>query len=126
MTCEDELTMMPMKLTMENAKGTARSCGRPAAVGHLARDAKSDASLRHDAHGRDASSRRGGGSVCDERCHVADAGHKAGHHRPGEIASVRRGGLRLADDGADASGPHDAPDKECHSGDGREDDGFEG
>ncbi len=39
--------MMPMKLTMENVSGTARSCGRPAADGCLAREAKSGALLRH-------------------------------------------------------------------------------
>lgn len=39
--------MMPMKLTMENVNGTARSCGRPAANGRFARDAKSGALLRH-------------------------------------------------------------------------------
>jgi hypothetical protein len=46
-TCDEELTMMPMKLTMENVNGTARSCGRPAANGRFARDAKSGALLRH-------------------------------------------------------------------------------
>jgi hypothetical protein len=50
MTCEEELTMMPRKLTMENVRGTARSCGRPAAEGRLARDAKSGALLWGDAH----------------------------------------------------------------------------
>jgi hypothetical protein len=45
MTCEEELTMMPMKLTTENVRGTARSCGRPAASGLVARDAKSGAFL---------------------------------------------------------------------------------
>ncbi len=35
---------------MENVKGTARSCGRPAAEGRLARDTKSGALLRGDAH----------------------------------------------------------------------------
>ncbi len=62
--------MMPRKLTIENVKGTARSCGKPAAEGRLARDAKSGALLRGDAHAyiqsvkrerQDESSRRGGG-----------------------------------------------------------------
>ena len=47
MTWDEELTMIPMKLTMENVNGTARSCGRPAANGFFARDAKSGALLRH-------------------------------------------------------------------------------
>lgn len=62
--------MMPRKLTMENVKGTARSCGMPAAEGRLARDAKSGALLWGDAHAyiqsakrerQEESSRRGGG-----------------------------------------------------------------
>ena len=43
--CEDELTIMPIKLTMEKPRGTEMSCGRTAADGYLAREAKSGALL---------------------------------------------------------------------------------
>lgn len=43
MTVLDELTMMPMKLTMMNPNGIAMSCGKPAALGVVAREAKSGA-----------------------------------------------------------------------------------
>lgn len=45
MACEDELTMIPKKLTMEKAKGTDISCGRTTSDGCFARDAKSGALL---------------------------------------------------------------------------------
>lgn len=45
MTCDEELTMMPMKLTSEKANGTAINCGHSAADGLDARDAKSGALL---------------------------------------------------------------------------------
>lgn len=45
---------------------------------------------------------------------TTNAGHKAGYHRPTEVASVQRG--RLVDNWADAFGSHDAPGKECNSG----------
>jgi len=41
--CEDELTRMPIKHTIEDAKGSAKSCGQSAAAGVLALDAKSGA-----------------------------------------------------------------------------------
>lgn len=44
--CEEELTMMPMKLTTENPRGTEISCGRTAAAGVFAREAKSGALLQ--------------------------------------------------------------------------------
>lgn len=43
--CEDELTRMPIKHTIEDAKGNAKSCGQSAAAGVLALDAKSGAFL---------------------------------------------------------------------------------
>ena len=43
--CDEELTMIPMKLTMENPNGTEMSCGRTAADGYVAREAKSGAFL---------------------------------------------------------------------------------
>jgi hypothetical protein len=51
--------------------------------------------------------------VHDKSRDTTNAGHKAGHHRPTEVASMQRG--RLADDWADAFGSHDAPDKECNA-----------
>jgi hypothetical protein len=45
MTVDDELTMMPMKLTREKPRGIAISCGQTAAPGCEARDAKSGAFL---------------------------------------------------------------------------------
>lgn len=50
MACDDELTMMPKKLTRENPSGTLMSCGRPAAAGVRARDAKSGAFLQSQSH----------------------------------------------------------------------------
>ena len=44
-TSDEEPTMMPMKLTMENAKGTAINWGQSAAEGVRAREAKSGAFL---------------------------------------------------------------------------------
>ena len=43
MTVLDELTMMPRKLTMINPNGMAMSCGKAAALGVVAREAKSGA-----------------------------------------------------------------------------------
>jgi len=48
MTWDEEETIMPMKLTRENVRGTAKSCGRPAAAGRDARDAKSGAFLDNE------------------------------------------------------------------------------
>lgn len=45
MACEDELTRMPIKHTIEDAKGNEASCGQSAAAGVLALDAKSGAFL---------------------------------------------------------------------------------
>lgn len=45
MASEDELTMIPMKLTKENDRGTVMSWGHTAAEGYLAREAKSGALL---------------------------------------------------------------------------------
>lgn len=42
---EDELTMMPIKHTIEDTSGNAKSCGQAAAAGVLALDAKSGAFL---------------------------------------------------------------------------------
>lgn len=42
---DDELTMIPMKLTMENPSGTLKSWGSAAADGVVAREAKSGAFL---------------------------------------------------------------------------------
>lgn len=44
-TCEDELTMMPMNETREKPSGMAINCGRTAAEGVVAREAKSGALL---------------------------------------------------------------------------------
>ena len=43
--CDEELTMIPIKLTMEKPNGTATSCGHTAADGYVAREAKSGALL---------------------------------------------------------------------------------
>ena len=43
--CDEELTMIPMKLTIEKPSGTEISCGQTAADGYAARDAKSGAFL---------------------------------------------------------------------------------
>jgi hypothetical protein len=45
MAWDEELTMMPIKLTTENESGTANNCGHSAAPGVLALDAKSGALL---------------------------------------------------------------------------------
>jgi hypothetical protein len=45
MTVDEELTMLPMKLTREKPRGIAISCGQTAAPGCEARDAKSGAFL---------------------------------------------------------------------------------
>lgn len=45
MTWEDELTRIPIKHTMEDARGSAKSCGQSAAADVLALDAKSGAFL---------------------------------------------------------------------------------
>ena len=42
---DEELTMMPMKLTTENVMGTESNCGKKAAAGLVAREAKSGALL---------------------------------------------------------------------------------
>ena len=46
MVSDDELTMIPMKLTIEKPSGTEISCGRLAAAGYFALDAKSGAFLQ--------------------------------------------------------------------------------
>lgn len=48
MACDEELTMMPRKLTVLKPSGTARSWGHSASLGFLARDAKSGAFLYSD------------------------------------------------------------------------------
>ncbi|KAF8263005.1 hypothetical protein EI94DRAFT_1704348 [Lactarius quietus] len=88
---------------MENVNGTARSCGRPATYGRLARNAKSGALLRYQPY--------------------YYAGHKADYHRLTEVASVKRGGL--TNDWADTISWHDAPAEEGDSGS-RRDHGLEG
>ncbi|KIO14060.1 hypothetical protein M404DRAFT_992290 [Pisolithus tinctorius Marx 270] len=45
-TCEEELTRIPIKHTIEQVKGIAKSCGYNAALGVLALDAKSGAFLQ--------------------------------------------------------------------------------
>ena len=45
MACEDELTRIPIKHTIDDANGKAKSCGQSAAAGVLALDAKSGAFL---------------------------------------------------------------------------------
>ena len=52
-TCDDELTMMPMKLTIEKPSGTETSCGHTVADGYVARDAKSGAFLSRIVSGLD-------------------------------------------------------------------------
>lgn len=42
---DEELTMIPMKLTTENVMGTESNCGKNAAAGLVAREAKSGALL---------------------------------------------------------------------------------
>lgn len=44
---EEELTMIPMKLTSENASGTDINWGHNAAPGVVAREAKSGALLKY-------------------------------------------------------------------------------
>ena len=61
-------------------------------------------------------------NIRDQRSHITDARHQAGHHRPGELGSMDRRGL--LDDGADPVRLNYATDEEGDAGDGR-DDGFE-
>lgn len=42
-TCEEEITRIPIKHTIEQVKGIAKSCGYNAALGVLALDAKTRA-----------------------------------------------------------------------------------
>ena len=61
-------------------------------------------------------------NIRDQRSHITDARHQAGHHRPGELGSMDRRGL--LDDGADAVRLDDAPDEEGDAGN-RRDDGLQ-
>ena len=72
--------------------------------------------------GKERRCEEGREDVRDERGHITDARHQAGHHRPGELRAVDCRGL--LDDGADAVRLYYAPDEEGDAGDGR-DDGFE-
>jgi hypothetical protein len=65
--------MIPMKLTSENVKGTEISCGRSAAEGVFARDAKSGAFLETT---QNCTPHEKPETLRDERGHVADGGHE--------------------------------------------------
>lgn len=82
-TSEEEPTMIPIKLTMENANGTAISCGHSAAEGVDAREAKSGAFLGWISVCALQSGKASSRSLRDEGGHVADAGHEAHDHAPG-------------------------------------------
>ena len=107
--CEEELTMIPMKLTIENPRGTESSCGRIAAAGVFAREAKSGALLQdlsHDLHqtgGRNNARYKSG--------HVGDARHEAEHHSPTQVGTVDLRGLLY--NGSNPVGLDDAPHKKC-------------
>jgi hypothetical protein len=105
---EEELTMIPMKLTIENPRGTESSCGRIAAAGVFAREAKSGALLqdvKSNLHqvGRQENARHKCG-------HVGDARHETEDHCPTQIGTVDLSGLLY--NRSNSMGFDDAPHKE--------------
>lgn len=83
--------MIPMKLTIENPRGTESSCGSIAAAGVFAREAKSGALLRDLSRnlyqvGRQKNTRHKCG-------HVGDARHETEDHCPTQIRAVDLSGL---------------------------------
>ena len=100
--------MMPMKLTIENPRGTENSCGSLAAAGVFAREAKSGALLQglsqnmHEV-GRQRNARHKCG-------HVGNARHETGDHCPTQIGTMDLSGLFY--NRSDSMGFDDAPHKE--------------
>lgn len=88
---EEELTTMPMKLTIENPRGTESSCGRSAAAGVFAREAKSGALLQSVSPNPHRAGRRD--NARHKRGHVRDAGHETENHCPTQIGTVDLSGL---------------------------------
>lgn len=72
---EEELTMIPMKLTSENASGTDINWGHNAAPGVVAREAKSGALLKYVIFRVSARLRVVCRCLRDECSHVTDARH---------------------------------------------------
>lgn len=105
--CEEELTMIPMKLTIENPRGTESSCGRIAAAGVFAREAKSGALLK--GLSQDVHQTGGRNNTRDKSGHVGNARHKTEHHSPTQVGTVDLRGLPY--NGSDPMGLDDAPHK---------------
>jgi len=114
---EEELTTIPMKLTIENPRGTESNCGRIAAAGVFAREAKSGALLQDvspNTHqvGRQKSARHKCG-------HVGDARHETENHCPTQIGTVKLSGLLY--NRSNSMSFNDAPHKEGDTRNGHHD-----
>lgn len=120
MASDDELTIMPMKLTSEKQIGIEISCGHKAADGWWARDAKSGAFLQSMGQTWDSSKRPEppgrGKNVRSYSGHVTNTRHEAWDHRPSQVWALY---FRWSTyNWAYATGLYNAPDKESDASDG--------
>ncbi|KAG1716811.1 hypothetical protein ID866_333 [Astraeus odoratus] len=84
MACEEELTRIPIRHTIEQVRGIAKSWGYSAAAGVFARDAKSGALLcQVIAQVRQAPVHQVVSDLRDESGRIANTGHEAHDHGPG-------------------------------------------
>ena len=106
--------MIPIKLTIENPRGTENSCGRIAAAGVVARDAKSGALLSGVSSKPFQVGRLD--NVRHKCGHVGDARHETKDHCPPQIGTMELGGLLY--NGAYSMGFDDTPHEERDARDG--------
>lgn len=106
--------MIPMKLTIENPRGTESSCGSNAAAGFFAREAKSGALLQSLSCNLHQVRREK--DIRHKSCHVGDARHETEDHCPTQIGTVDLSGLLY--NRPNSMGFDDAPHKECDTRDG--------
>ena len=94
---DDELTIMPIKLTIGNERGTEKIWGHNAALGVVAREAKSGAFLSLQV--KNQMQRRRNGHSRNKSSHVANAWHETDEHGPAQLRAMecRRTGHNWAD-----------------------------